>query len=76
MITNWRWAAIPSSALLGNMLLRLGFRHVETQVKTWHLDSRDPHRRQQVLDYWTELLLSAADQLIEAGGWTRRWWRR
>ncbi|WP_240937282.1 class I SAM-dependent methyltransferase [Chromobacterium fluminis] len=54
-------------AKLGNMLLRLGFRHVETQVKTWHLDSRDPHRRQQVLDYWTELLLSAADQLIEAG---------
>ncbi|UTH72711.1 class I SAM-dependent methyltransferase [Chromobacterium sp. IIBBL 290-4] len=54
-------------AKLGNILQRLGFRHVETQVKTWHLDSREPHRRQLVLDYWTELLLSAADQLIEAG---------
>ncbi|XLM20011.1 methyltransferase domain-containing protein, partial [Chromobacterium piscinae] len=47
-------------AKLGNMLLRLGFRDVETKVKTWHLDSREPHRRQQVLDYWAELLLSAA----------------
>lgn len=54
-------------AKLGNMLLRLGFREVETRVKTWHLDSREPHRRQLVLDYWTELLLSAADQLIESG---------
>ncbi|WP_434633819.1 class I SAM-dependent methyltransferase [Chromobacterium sp. CV08] len=54
-------------AKLGNLLQRLGFRQVETQVKTWHLDSREPHRRQLVLDYWTELLLSAADQLIEAG---------
>ncbi|AAQ61060.1 class I SAM-dependent methyltransferase [Chromobacterium violaceum] len=54
-------------AKLGNILMRLGFRHVETKVKTWHLDSREPHRRQQVLDYWAELLLSAADQLIEAG---------
>ncbi|OBU88234.1 class I SAM-dependent methyltransferase [Chromobacterium subtsugae] len=54
-------------AKLGNILQRLGFRQVETQVKTWHLDSREPHRRQLVLDYWTELLLSAADQLIEAG---------
>ncbi|OWY38702.1 SAM-dependent methyltransferase [Xenophilus sp. AP218F] len=53
-------------AKLGNMLLRVGFRQVETQVKTWHLDSREPHRRQQVLDYWSELLLSAADQLIAA----------
>ncbi|POZ62287.1 class I SAM-dependent methyltransferase [Chromobacterium alticapitis] len=54
-------------AKLGNILQRLGFRDVQTQVKTWHLDSREPHRRQLVLDYWTELLLSAADQLIEAG---------
>jgi len=49
---------------LGHMLLRQGFREVTTEIKTWHLDARDPHRRQEVLSYWSELLLSAADQLL------------
>lgn len=53
-------------AKLGQLLLRQGFREVRTEVKTWHLDARDPHRRHEVLAYWSELLLSAADQLLEA----------
>jgi ubiquinone/menaquinone biosynthesis C-methylase UbiE len=53
-------------AKLGQLLLRQGFREVHTQVKTWHLDARDPHRRQQVLEYWSDLLLSAVDQLLNA----------
>jgi len=52
---------------LGQMLLRQGFREVHTEVKTWHLDARDPHRRHEVLAYWSQLLLSAADQLLDSG---------
>jgi len=50
---------------LGQLLLRQGFREVRTEVKTWHLDARDPHRRHEVLAYWSALLLSAVDQLLE-----------
>lgn len=52
-------------AKLGNMLLALGYQNVRTEVKTWHLDNRQPDKRQEIIAYWTELLLSAADQLIE-----------
>ncbi|MBI2380074.1 MAG: class I SAM-dependent methyltransferase [Gammaproteobacteria bacterium] len=52
-------------AKLGNMLLALGYRDVRTEVKTWHLDNRNPDKRQEIIAYWTELLLSAADQLIQ-----------
>lgn len=51
-------------AKLGNMLLALGYQNVRTEVKTWHLDNRTPDKRQEIIAYWTELLLSAADQLI------------
>jgi ubiquinone/menaquinone biosynthesis C-methylase UbiE len=52
-------------AKLGHLLTSAGFRNVETQVKTWHLDSRHPEQRREVIAYWKELLLSAADRLIE-----------
>lgn len=53
-------------AKLGNLLLAGGFRDVTTQIKTFHFDNREPARRQAIVDYWEELLLSAADQLIAA----------
>lgn len=53
-------------AKLGNMLAAVGFKKVTTTVKTWHLDNRHPEKRKEIIEYWTELLLSAADQLIEA----------
>ncbi|WP_215776530.1 class I SAM-dependent methyltransferase [Paludibacterium sp. B53371] len=52
---------------LGQMPLRQGFRDVRTEVKTWHLDARDPRRRHEVLLYWSELLLSAVEQLLASG---------
>ncbi len=52
-------------AKLGNLLTSVGFKNVRTKVKTWHFDSRQPQRRRQVISYWKDLLLSAADQLIE-----------
>lgn len=52
-------------AKLGNLLLGLGFRDIETKVKTWHLDNRSPEKRKETIDFWTDLLLSGADQLVK-----------
>jgi ubiquinone/menaquinone biosynthesis C-methylase UbiE len=54
-------------AKLGNLLLQQGFESIETEVKIWHLDNRHPAERRQVIRFWTELLLSAAGQLVENG---------
>jgi ubiquinone/menaquinone biosynthesis C-methylase UbiE len=54
-------------AKLGNLLLAGGYRDVQTEVKTVHLDNRQPGRRKHMIEFWGELLLSAADQLIESG---------
>lgn len=53
-------------AKLGNLLLSQGFREVQTEVKTWLYDNREPHKRKTAIDYWKELLLSAADRLLDA----------
>ncbi len=52
-------------AKLGNLLTQVGYHQVKTEVKTWHFDNRQPDQRRQTIQYWTELLLSAADKLIE-----------
>ncbi|TXH64885.1 MAG: SAM-dependent methyltransferase [Lysobacteraceae bacterium] len=54
-------------AKLGNLLFDAGFRDVTTELKTFHYDKREPEKRANMLAYWEELLLSAADQLIAAG---------
>ncbi|MGV7203162.1 class I SAM-dependent methyltransferase [Xanthomonas axonopodis pv. cajani] len=53
-------------AKLGNLLLAGGFRDVHTQIKTLHLDNREPGRRKTMIGFWEEVLLSAADQLLQA----------
>jgi ubiquinone/menaquinone biosynthesis C-methylase UbiE len=58
-------------AKLGNLLLAGGFRDVRTDIKTFHLDNREPARRKTMIAFWEELLLSAADQLLAAGCVTR-----
>lgn len=50
---------------LGNMLQALGFSDIRTEVKTWHLDNRDPSSRKETISFWTELILSASDQLLK-----------
>ena len=54
-------------AKLGNLLLAGGFRDVTTEVKTFHLDNREPAQRKTMIAYWEDLLLSAADNLIADG---------
>ena len=53
-------------AKLGNLLQSVGFRDVQTEVKTFHLDNRAPAERAEFLAYWTELLLSGAPTLLAA----------
>ena len=52
-------------AKLGN-LLQSGFRDVQTDVRSFHLDNRAPGERAEFLSFWTELLLSGAPSLIVA----------
>ncbi|MDB4934859.1 MAG: Methyltransferase [Labilithrix sp.] len=53
-------------AKLGNLLQSVGFRDVQTEVKTFHLDNRDPVERSEFLAYWSDLLLSGAPALLDA----------
>lgn len=52
-------------AKLGNFLLSQGFQDIKTEIKTWHYDNRFPDKRKETIDFWTDLLMSAKDQLIE-----------
>jgi ubiquinone/menaquinone biosynthesis C-methylase UbiE len=53
-------------AKLGNLLMQIGFRNIETEVKTWFLDNRHPQKRKEMIEFWSELLMSASDQLVAA----------
>jgi ubiquinone/menaquinone biosynthesis C-methylase UbiE len=53
-------------AKLGNLLLAGGYRDVQTEVKNVYLDNRQPGRRKQMIEFWEEVLLSAAEQLVAA----------
>ncbi len=58
-------------AKLGNLLMSTGFKNIETKVKTFHYDNRMPELRKNMIEYWTDLLLSGADQLIKVGKVTK-----
>ena len=53
-------------AKLGNLLQSVGFRDVQTDVRSFHLDNRAPGERAEFLNFWTEVLLSGASSLIAA----------
>lgn len=53
-------------AKLGNFLMQLGYQDIRTEIKTWFLDNRSPQARKDCIEYWTELLLSASEQLVAA----------
>ena len=53
-------------AKLGNLLMGQGFQDIRVNTITWHLDNRNPTLRREYLDYWTDLVMSASEQLIEA----------
>lgn len=51
-------------AKLGNLLMQIGFREIETEIKTWFFDNRKPQLRKEMIDFWSDLLLSASEQLL------------
>lgn len=51
-------------AKLGNLLMQIGFREIETEVKTWFFDNRKPQQRKEMIEFWTDLLMSGSDQLL------------
>lgn len=53
-------------AKLGNLLLAQGFKEIKTEVKTWHFDNRSPDQRKRYIEFWTQILMSAKDQLLKA----------
>jgi ubiquinone/menaquinone biosynthesis C-methylase UbiE len=54
-------------AKLGNLLQAVGFRDIETRVHAIFLDNREPGERAEMLAYWSDLLLSGASGLLQAG---------
>lgn len=66
---DYQWAQKGDpfvGAKLGNFLMQLGYHDIQTEIKTWFLDNRFPQARKDCVEYWTELLLSASEQLLEA----------
>jgi ubiquinone/menaquinone biosynthesis C-methylase UbiE len=54
-------------AKLGNLLQAVGFRDVVTEVRSIFLDNRAPGERGEMLEFWSDLLLSGAQGLLRAG---------
>ena len=54
-------------AKLGNLLQRVGFAEIETEVCPVLLDHQHPGERAEFLQFWTDLLLSGCEELIGPG---------
>jgi ubiquinone/menaquinone biosynthesis C-methylase UbiE len=52
---------------LANYLLKAGFQDIKTRVLTHHYDHRTPKKRAKFIQYWSELLQSAAPNLLQDG---------
>jgi ubiquinone/menaquinone biosynthesis C-methylase UbiE len=50
--------------MLGNYLKEAGFVDIQTEIRSFHFDSREPERRKAFVDYFYQILLSAKDSLI------------
>ena len=61
---------------LGNLLSQAGFKSIETEVNPELWDSRDVPGRSKMVDYWLELLKSAAPTLLERGRITQSGFER
>ena len=52
---------------LANYMMKAGFQNISTKVLTHQYDNRTPKKRAAFIDYWADLMLSGAPQLIQAG---------
>jgi ubiquinone/menaquinone biosynthesis C-methylase UbiE len=56
---------------LGNYLLKAGYTNIETKFSYWHLDNRQPKLKNRFVEYWINLLLSGAPELVKSGKVTK-----
>jgi ubiquinone/menaquinone biosynthesis C-methylase UbiE len=54
-------------AQLGNLLQEAGFVDIQTEVRPFYFDSRQPERRAAFAEYFFQILLSAEKTLLAAG---------
>jgi ubiquinone/menaquinone biosynthesis C-methylase UbiE len=52
---------------LANYMLKAGYHNISTKVLTHQYDNRMPKKRAAFIDYWTDLMLSGAPELIKTG---------
>ena len=54
-------------AQLGNLLKDAGFTDIQTEMRPFHFDSREPERRAAFTEYFYQILLSAEKSLLDSG---------
>ncbi len=54
-------------AELGNLLTHAGFKDIRTEMRAVHADSRNPQKKNQILEIVENLALTAAPQMIQEG---------
>jgi len=54
-------------AQLGHLLKEAGFVNIQTEIRPFHFDSREPEKRAAFTDYFFNILLSAEHTLLESG---------
>lgn len=54
-------------AQLGNLLKEAGFTDIQTEIRPFHFDSREPERREAFTEYFYQILVSAEPALMKAG---------
>lgn len=52
---------------LANYLMKAGYQNITTKVLTHQYDNRTPKRRAAFIEYWCNLMLSGAPDLLKAG---------
>jgi ubiquinone/menaquinone biosynthesis C-methylase UbiE len=63
---QWNLGGDPFvGAKLGNFLLASGFQNIASHVCSFHYDNRSPKMRTQMIEYWTEILLSGTPELVQ-----------
>ncbi len=50
---------------LGNLLQQSGFVDIQTEMKPFHFDSREPKKRSSFIEYFYQILLSAEKSLLD-----------
>lgn len=58
-------------ARLGTLLDRAGFRNIVTRPRPFYYDRRTPEQRAAMFEYWSDLIHSGEENLLQAGSITR-----